>query len=76
MKQYMLAQTGRYAFLLEAKEKKAAQAELKEAVEESLANCRARFGSGTKHGTGDSYEITIGPDRRSALWTRLALVEV
>jgi hypothetical protein len=53
----------------------AARAAFREEVAAEKAACKLRFKSAHVHRCGDSAEITLGADRRSALWTRLAIVK-
>jgi hypothetical protein len=53
---------------------KEARAALREMVQDSLKAARRRYGKAWLHKGDDAYEITLGSDRRSALWASFGLV--
>jgi len=75
MARFDLYLSGRQGVQVEVASLSAARAELRAVVAEELAAARRKSKQATKHKhSDDNYEITLGPDRRSALWTRITLI--
>lgn len=73
---YYLSESGRMPVRLKGT-KQECQAEVRRIAREELELAKRRFGKAYLHSHGnDSYLITLAPDRRSSMWTSLALVEV
>lgn len=69
-----LAQSGRQNVALDG-DLKSCKKQLRDIAKEEENMCRRRFGTATLHKDSDeAYTITIGKDRRSALWTAIALI--
>lgn len=72
-KRYAISQAGREAYgnftLAEARKELA----LIRDAEKKAA--KSRYGSAHLHSAGDSFSITLAPDKRSALWTSAGIVE-
>lgn len=72
---YYLVQSGREPVELEG-DYKSCRKQVMYVANQELKRCRARYGCGRIHiDSKEAFTITIGKDRRSSLWTAVALLQ-